>query len=154
MKNLLLGLFILLAFTACKKNEDATPDAGATVAGSYQMTALGIDQGAGYNEIALPATTPPITGTGIITTTRTDANNINLSAIVTLYQSTSVLTLTYPPAPATTVPVTLQKNGTSYDMMSNGSKLGTADGTNIAVDITVPASGTNPAGRVVFKGKK
>lgn len=151
MKNLLLGLFILLAFTACKKNEDATPDAGATVAGTYQMTLLGVTQPSpvGYIEIPLPSTTPPFIGSGTLTAARTNESTIDLSAKITQTVSTSIITYTYNP-----ISVTLQKNNNSYDMFNSGTKIGTADGANIAVDITVPASGTTPAGRVVFKGKK
>gem|GEM_PF-3718941 len=39
-------------------------------------------------------------------------------------------------------------------MLNNGTKIGTANGTTITIDITTPASGTTKAQRVVFRGKK
>lgn len=151
MKNFLLIFFIAIAFTACKKNEEAPPDAGATVAGTYQMTLIGITESTGYKEYTV--TTPPTTASGVITAVRTDANSVNLTARAAV--ATSPTSTTYAVYEfINPIPVTLQKNGNSYDMLYSGAKIGTADGTNIGVDITVPASGTTPANRTVLRGKK
>lgn len=154
MKNLILLCLFALALTACKKSEDAAPEAGATVAGSYSMTLFGLDIGNGYNEVALPANTPPTTASGIITSVRKDANNVELSAKVTLVQSGTTVIVAYPPAPLVSIPATLQVSSTGYDMINGGTKIGTADGTTISIDIAIPASGTTKAQRYVFKGKK
>ncbi|MBD2700864.1 hypothetical protein IC229_09455 [Spirosoma sp. BT702] len=155
MKKILLGCLLALTIVACKKSADAEPEAGATVAGSYQMTLFGLDNGdgKGYSESPLPITTGPITGSGTITTVRKDASSIDLSAKLAITQNGSTSLIIYP-ATSTSVPVTLQKSGSSYDMMSNGTKIGTADGSTISIDITSPASGTLKSQRVVFKGKK
>lgn len=149
MKNLILGLFIIVSFTACKKNEETPPDAGTVVAGTYQASLFGINDGSGYKEF--PVTTPPTTVTSVVSAERTGATSINLAGKATLPLSVTSNVVYELPKP---FPVTLQQNGNSYDMMYNTLKIGTADGTNIAIDITQPASGTTPAGRIVFKGKK
>ncbi|MBD2753441.1 hypothetical protein [Spirosoma validum] len=147
----LLCLFIALTFVACKKNEEAAPDAGATVAGTYQMTLIGITDATGYKEITV--TTPPTTATGVITAVRTDANSVNLTARAAV--ATSPTSTTYAVYEFNNpIPVTLQQNGSSYDMLYSGTKIGTADGTTIGIDITQPASGTTIANRTVLKGKK
>lgn len=150
MKNFTIIALLLVAFIGCKKEEEAEPEAGATVAATYQMTAWGLDNGTGYSEVALPVTTGTTTGSGIVTAVRKDANTVDLSAKIT----TNTSVISFPGVGQTSVPATLQKSSSGYDMLNNGTKIGTANGTTITIDITSPASGTTKAQRVVFRGKK
>ncbi|MCY7357465.1 MAG: hypothetical protein LH609_08335 [Rudanella sp.] len=150
MKNFTIACLLLVVFAGCKKEEEAEPEAGATVAATYQMTAWGLDNGTGYSEVALPVTTGATTGSGIVTAVRRDANTVELSSKIT----TNTSIISFPGVGQTSVPATLQKSSTGYDMLNNGTKIGTANGTTITIDITTPASGTTKAQRVVFRGKK
>ncbi|GAB3994017.1 hypothetical protein GCM10028807_30770 [Spirosoma daeguense] len=156
MKNFTVVCLLLLAVVACKKEEEAAPEAGATVAGTYQLTLFGLDNGAGagYSEATLPVTTGPVTGSGTVSAVRKDASNVEISAKLSITQNGSTNLIIFPAPPAVSMPVTLQKSGSSYDMLNNGAKVGTTDGSTISIDITSPASGTTKAQRVVFKGKK
>ena len=148
MKKLLFVFMLSLLFTACKKNEDPAPDAATAVSGTYPLTLFGQDpgDGTGYVEYPLPLTNAGVTLSGTMTVTRDDANTVTLAA--SLKQTGTA------DNSQTLGQVTLQKSGSSYDMLDNTVKVGTIDGTNISLDVTIPASGTMSAGRIVFKGKK
>ncbi|WP_420149937.1 hypothetical protein [Spirosoma sp.] len=149
MKNLILILFVTVVFTACKKNDDPAPDAATAVAGTYALTLFGQDtgDGTGYEEYELPVVSGGTTLlSGTMTASRDDANTITLA--VSLKQAGQA------DDNQTLGQVTLQKSGSGYDMLDNSSKVGTIDGTNVLLDVSIPASGTLAAGRFVFKGKK
>lgn len=149
MRKLLLAFVLLLLVVACKKNDDLAPDAATAVSGTYQLTLFGQDlgDGAGYKEYVLPFTNASgATISGSITASRSDANTITLTSLLKQTGSAD--------NNQNMGQATLQKNGSSYDMLDKSTKVGTIDGSTIVFDVPTTVTATNKTGRVVLKGKK
>ncbi|GAA4412936.1 hypothetical protein GCM10023187_40650 [Nibrella viscosa] len=148
MKKLLYLLFVPLTFTACKKDSEADPDPGARVAGTYQVSYISQEvTGTPKVELSLPVVVGGQTiASGTATVTRKSENFIDGNLVVKVQGN-----------PDQAVPLTnveVKRNGSTYDLLLGTNKIGTADGTNLDVDISQPASGTSPAIRLTFKAKK
>ncbi|MFD2936799.1 hypothetical protein [Spirosoma flavum] len=141
------ALFIVasLAFAACSKSNDPAPDASTVVAGTYQLTYLREDSASVVDSINLPY---KINGTtvasGTIIATRIASATLTDSISFTFLVNGT-------PSDYPLGRVTVQTNGTSYDLYDGADKIGTADGTNISIDTDPQDTQTY---RIVLKGKK
>ena len=144
-KRYALLVLTALAFAACSKSNDPAPDASAVIAGTYQLTYLRQDSASIVDSISLPYKvngTTVISGTLVATriASATLTDSIAVTLLVNGISSSSPLGR-----------VTVQTNGTSYDLYDGANKIGTADGTSINID-TDPQD--NQIYRLVLKGKK
>ncbi|WP_338875466.1 hypothetical protein WBJ53_07575 [Spirosoma sp. SC4-14] len=141
------ALFVLLplAFAACSKSNDVTPDAGTQVAGTYTMTNIRYDS-AGINvfDYTLPLSDGTNTLSGTITARRDSA------AVV--YVTATVKQTGYSDSNNTFGQLKLQGSSAPYDLYYGTTKVGTADGKTITIDYTFTDQGISY--RQVLSGAK
>jgi len=133
-KRYALFLFIPLAFAACNKSKDVTPDAGTQVAGTYTMTTIRYDS-AGINvfDYTLPLSDGTNTLSGTITARRDSASVI--------YVTATIKETGYPDNNNTFGQLKLLGNSAPYDLYYGTTKVGTADGKTISIDYTFADQG-------------
>jgi hypothetical protein len=139
------ALFVLipLAFAACSKSNDAAPDAGTQVAGTYQLNYIRQDSVNVIDSLVLPyivGSTTIASGTIQVSRLTAATDSVGVSLQIQGQNSSSGLGI-----------VTVQANGNTYDLYDGSSKIGTADGTNISID-TDPQD-SQPY-RLILRGKK
>ncbi|WP_128545884.1 hypothetical protein [Larkinella soli] len=137
MKKVLIFLFALLTFAACKKENDPQPepkDPISSVAGSYKMSSFHFVQGA--DELELPklplveAGKTVASGTAVIKKTSTGATmdvtlKLDGEGTIALIED---------------MDIEVRESGKVFGLYAGGDRIGDADGSNIIFNI----SGTDP----------
>lgn len=125
MKNYLVFFVFLISFSACKKDEDVAPaDPATAVSGTYTISRLQDDSGS-YN---LPQTVNGQTISAILTANRNTASTVGLSITVRITgQADDVSELGE---------VEVRQAGSGYELYESNTKIGTADGTSLSIDVT------------------
>lgn len=127
MKNFFLIILLFVLVAACKKGDDATPDAAARIAGTYDVSRLSIDapgtiDDASYN---LPITQSGNTLSATIDVTRVTENTVSLNF---------TLRITGQPDQPNSLGSTLEVRGD--ELYEGSTKLGTANGSTLSLDAT------------------
>lgn len=130
MKKAILFVFAVLAFAACKKDNDPTPaDPATAVSGNYTLSSFySITEGDTLNFPTLPASYQGVAVSGTLSATKSTSNFVNM-----------VLTLSATGSTIGTLPldsVEVRQTGTTYDLYLGGTSLGTADGNTINFDVS------------------
>lgn len=133
MKQLLLFLVGLVLFASCKKEAEPEPVASAKVSGTYVVSryAYTTTPMASNNfNITLPQSASGVTISGILVAdkfnNRDDAVTVKVTLKITGQQDFVTDLQDFD----------LKANGSTYDIMYNMVKYGSADGTNINIDFT------------------
>lgn len=123
-KNAMVALLLLLSVAAClpKRNSDPEPD----LAGSYQMSRF-IDRSAGI-DARLPGVVNGRNVSGVVVVTRPGDTRINWQIELTVDGQRTKLQ---------SVPSDIRKaSGRDYDVLEDGIRVGSINGTDFSIDIT------------------
>ncbi|GAB3491652.1 hypothetical protein GCM10027341_04910 [Spirosoma knui] len=148
MKKSILFVLTVLAFAACKKDNDPAPNDPATaVSGNYTIRSfLYIDGADTINLPTLPASSQGISVSGTLTAARSTSNFVNL-----------LLTLKQTGATDSTLPidsVEVRQTGNSYGLYLDDTSLGTADGSTINFNVAETDPQTNEPFIIRFEARK
>lgn len=131
MKKLLILLFVPLAFTACKKDSDPTPQSPAdAVTGRYALASFRYNDGTDELDLPkLPATANGITASGTVELTKaTGENLVNMR-----------LTLKVTGEKDGTVDIEdieVRASGKVYGLFIDGTRVADADGDNLIFNVS------------------
>lgn len=134
MKNALIALLLLLTIAACSDKKDPEPE----LTGTYQMTRL-VD---------------PISNTDVTLPSVVNGRNVSGTIDVvqlsdTRYTWQGFITANGRATPGDVVPIELRKaTGRAYDIIDNGTRTGSIDGTEFTIDYI------DTTGRIVVAGRK
>ena len=143
MKKLLSVLSVVLLLAGCSKKDDAVaPDAGAAVAGTYNVSRLEIDAPGTANDVklTLPVTNAGVTASATLVVTRKTEKTVSLL----FTQKTTGKSDT----PTDFGEGEVRANGSNYDIYDGTDKAGTVVGNTFTIDVT--DSGT----RIIIVGTK
>lgn len=134
MKKALIALLLFLAVAACSTKKDPEPD----LTGTYQMTRL-VDPASNI-DVNLPTVINGRNVSGTIQVVRLKDTQFTWQGFITVNGQTT---------PSNVVPVELRKaSGRTYDIIDNGTRTGSTDGTEFTIDYM------EKTGRVVVAGRK
>lgn len=134
MQKLTIFLFVLLAFTACKKDNDVAPaDPAAAVAGTYVVSRIAVSGISPTDDFdsRYPQTSNGITYAGEVIVTQV-ANSTDRVDFVVNSKVTGQTDNEFVSADG----VEVRRNGSNYDLYIGTVKLGTVAGNNMTIDAT------------------
>jgi hypothetical protein len=148
MKHVLLLLVGLMAFVSCQKEDEPAPVASARVSGTYALSRLAYDSTGTTSDYNITLPQSVTTSTGIISYSGTIVvekyNNLDNAVTITLAFGTTGAQDVGNPVEN----IQLEPNGSAYNLVYSGQTIGTANGTNITIDII------DGAERFIYEGRR
>ncbi len=134
MQKLILFLVVLVAFAACKKDNDVAPaDPAAAVAGTYVVSRIALDGPGTAADVdeKYPETVNGITYASELIVNQT-ANTTDRISFVVKVKETGEDDYEF----ITAEDIEVRRNGSNYDLYFRTVKIGTATGSNVTLDTT------------------